>query len=528
MRVALFAILAPAAVAFNFGGFSLPSLPAGLPTALPSLPALPDGFNLQSLLPSAIVELPSAFYESALPAFPTAIPDISLPAFPTLGGGYGIQSRLPYISVPPLPSFDLSTELPSLPAIPSELAGAVASRLLDINNELASAGFSQLPTNPVGAIASLRGAIASIREQLGDGRDGLQKIADSYMNSTSRNFTVPASEAELREILEGRGGFNMERADAILDDLGSKTGQDVHGSVRMIAALVLQNSTQPQIFTRVTQEFTMHAVRVREGAEQAFNFTASQGLSQIHLPALDLQNKTLSVIQYASNPYQFLSGQRINSQVVSIMIADLAGNETQVRDLQNTINFTLPLNVSDSGVRDPTLSGASGSYDAEYNALADVACVYWDSATSAWQTDGCTLIELLPAEARCACTHLTDFAIATVVAVVAVVASPTPFVVAVASPSVAPLAATLTASVSSWMTPAVTSPRQPIVQLDADTSSSGKTPLGTIVGASIGGIVAVGAIALIAANWFHYRHKRAAKRAVKSITNVSPIKNNWV
>lgn len=515
MRIALSAIFASAAAAFNFGGFSLPplpSLPAGFPTAFPTIPAfptaLPTGLNLQSLIPSAIVELPSAFYESALPNFPTKIPDISMPAFPTLSGGYAIQSRLPYISVPPLPSFDFSTELPSIPAIPSELVGAVQSRIVDINNALESAGFSRLPTNPVGAVSSLRGAVASLREQLGDGRDGLQKLVDSYMNTTSRNFTVPASEAELREILEGRGGFNMSRADAILDNLGSKTGQDVRGTVRMIAALVLQNSTQPQMFTRATQEFTMHAVRLREGAEQIFNFTASQGLSQIRLPALDLQNKTLSVIQYASNPYQLLSGQRLNSQVVSIMIADLAGNETQIRNLVDTIKFTLPLNVSSE--------------------LVEAACVYWDDASAAWQTDGCSLIELLPAEARCACNHLTDFAIAAV----ATSRSPTPAQVAAASPSIAPLAASLTASTSS--SAGLSATGRPAIILavrgaENSASSNNATPISTIVGASVGGVVAVGAIALIAANWIHYRRKKAAKKAMRPVSKLSPIKaSGWV
>lgn len=505
LRTATTLICLTAAQAFSFGGFSLPplpSLPAGFPTALPTIPAiptaLPTGLNLQSLIPSAIVELPSAFYESALPDFPTAFPDIPA-VFPTLSGGYTIQSRLPYITVPPMPSFDFSTEIPSIPAIPSKLNEAIASRLIDVNNALESAGFSRLPTNPVGAVASLRGALASIQGQLGDGRDGLQKIVDSYMNTTNRNFTVPASEAELRGILEGRGGFNLSRADAILDDLGSKTGQDVRGSVRMIAALILQNSTQPQIFTRATQEFTMHAVKLREGVEQVFNF----GTTQMQMPALDLQNKTLSVIQYASNPYQFISGQRLNSQVVSIMIADLAGNETQIRGLADTINFTLPLNVS----------------AAEYKELlgSAAACVYWDDATAAWQTDGCVLIELLPAEARCACNHLTDFAVA------AVTPSPSVPIVIAASPSIAPLAASLTATGSAWQTQTATG-RPALLVANANAApEKTSTSLTTIIGASVGTVVAVGAAALIAANWIHYRRKQVAKHVMKPIRTFSPI-----
>jgi hypothetical protein len=272
----------------------------------------------------------------------------------------------------------------------------------------------------------------------------------------------------------------------------------------MIATLVLQNTSQ--MFTRVTQEFTMHAVRLREGVEQVFNF----GTTQMQMPALDLQNKTLSVIQYASNPYQFISGQRLNSQVVSIMIADLAGNETQISDLQNTINFTLPLNVS----------------AAEYNELlgsSAAACVYWDDATAAWQTDGCALIELLPAEARCACNHLTDFAVA------AVNPSPSAAAVIAASPSIAPLAASLTATGSAWQTQTATSrPALLIANTNPVTETSG-TPVSTIIGASVGSVVAVGAAALIAINWIYYRRRQTSKIYSKPITTLSPVKQNgWV
>ncbi len=532
LQAILTACLAGGAAAFSFGGFNIPipSIPGGiLPTALPSLPPIPsilptgltvpsdfaDFIDIVSVppIPSAIVDLPTDFLKSVLPD--TSIPDFSVPAIPTID-----RSRIPMISLPPVPSIDISSAFPSIPAftkIPSDVAGAIASRLIDINKGLESAGFSRLPSlpaDPVGALASLRGAVASLRDQLDDGRDGLQKLADSYLNTTQRNFTVPASEAELKGILENRGGFDLSRADAILDDLGSKTGQDIRGSIRMISALVFQNFSSADgaanIFSRVTQEFTYNGARIREGAEQAFNFSGAF----IRLPPLpDFQNKTLSVIQYASNPYQFISGQRLNSQVVSIMIADLAGNETQIRDLSDAIRFTLPLNVSEAEYIELLGSGRA-------------ACVYWEDATAAWQTDGCSLIDLLPTEAHCACTHLTDFA---VTAVTSPVASQV-FAVQMPSPTMAPLAASLTASAAES---AVASGRPGIilaVGAATETTSTG-VPTTTIVGAALGGFLAIGAIALIAANIVHYRRKEQAKLALKSIRTVSPIASKpagWV
>jgi hypothetical protein len=515
MQALLIAISVSAATAFNFGGFNipLPSLPTGF---LPSLPPLP----------SAIVDLPASFFDEIRPQI-TTIPDFSIP--PITESLFPIGSRLSIPSLPPLPSGDLlPASLPAFPSFkpfPSDVADAISSRLGEINGALASAGFSRLPTvpaDPLAAAASLRGALASLRSDLEDGRDGLDSLINSYMNVTQRNFTIPASEEELKGILENRGGFDMGRADAILEDLGSKTGQDIRGSIRMISALIFKNESSlmgdaEQTFSRVTQEFTYHASRIREGAEQVFNFSQTQ----IQLPqmlSLNLENKTLSVIQYASNPYQFLSGQQVNSQVVSIMIADLAGNETQVRDLVDAIRFTLPLNVT----------------EAEYNELlgsGKAACVYWDDASSAWQTDGCSLIELLPEAARCACTHLTDFAVA------AVAASATVMPVAMPpSPSMAILEASLTASATTATTAAtaaISATGRPAVILavrSSEAASSG-VPATTIVGAALGSFVAIGGIALIVANIIHHNRKEKAKMALKSIRTVSPISSKptgWV
>jgi hypothetical protein len=298
------------------------------------------------------------------------------------------------------------------------------------------------------------------------------------MNVTQRNFSLPESEAELRDIIERRADFNLSRAEAILDGLGG--GNEIHGAIRLVSALVLQNTTQ--IFSRATQEFTYSAARLREGAEQAYNFSQTQ----IRLPAgaFDLQNKTLSVIQYASNPYQAVSGQKLNSQVVAIIIADLAGNETAIRDLEQTINFTIPL--------------------ANYSSEVRAACVYWDTATSAWQTDGCALTALAPTEATCACNHLTDFAIAPI----GLVATPSPFI--------APLAQSLTASPSAFRSSAAetqspSSRPALIVAAAAPPPETSRTPVTTIIGASLGSITAVVAVAIIIANVMHYKAKRQAK-----------------
>jgi hypothetical protein len=281
----------------------------------------------------------------------------------------------------------------------------------------------------------------------------------------------------------------------------------------MISALVFQYaSDRDDIISRATKEFTFHASRIREGVEQAYNFTQTQ----IQLPALsvlNLQNKTLNVIQYASNPYQFLSGQKINSQVVSIMISDLAGNETQIRDLADAIRFSLPLNVTDT----------------EYNELLSsgkAACVYWDEAATQWQTDGCSLIDLLPTEARCACNHLTAFAVAPfAVAPVAVAsAAPSPvYAIQLPSPSTAPLAASLTASADVSRRPGII-----FAVVSPSSAASSGVPTTTIVGAALGSFLAVGAIALIVANVVHYNRKERAKMAVKSIRTVSPVAQKQV
>ena len=459
--------------AFNFGdlfGISLPPIPIPsglLPTAFPTIPELPSGLTL----PTGI---------------PTAFPNLELPSIPAL------TSRLPIISVPPLPSFDIpQTELPSF-AIPSEFSDLFRSIQPAINDVLKSLGVSPLPTLDRGAFASLRGAIPSFGDILKDGRDGLQEFIESYRGLQNRSLMIPSSESELRDMIRNKTTFNMDRLDSFVDSLGSKTGYDVAPSIRMIVGLALQNTSD--VFTRATKEFELHASRLRDGVQQVLNFNRSR----IELPVLpDLQNKSLSFIQFASNPYSAIAGgNRINSSVVSIMISDLlSGNETLVSGLTNAINFTIP-------------GDFSGFVPAE------TACVYWNENLAAWTTDGCALSALAASIATCSCTHLTDFAVAAQTPVASAPVQSVGMVAASPAPSaMPPLPALQTTTPNIFMLP-VGGTSLP------SSNNAGGAIVGGVVGGIAGAVLVFGALGY--AMYSAERRKRNRRLTVKAVQEKNP------
>jgi hypothetical protein len=272
---------------------------------------------------------------------------------------------------------------------------------------------------------------------------------------------------ELRDLLANKTRFDLNAADAFVDRLGSATGQDVHGGLRLVASLVLTNESFGHVYERVTDSFRMATTRLRDEAA-AYNF--SNGLAVI-MPALGLPaNQTLSIVQYARNPYEGLSVAPINSSVISIMVADMVtGNETKVSDLDTLLNFTLP--VAGQG---------------------ETTCVYWNGTE--WSGDGCRLLALTDAAATCGCNHLTDFAL-----IVEPVASPTP-----------------SQSHPTWQPS--TGPH--FILAAGTPTQAAETNIALIVGLAVGGTFAVTlAAALIIAN---IKHSRSRK-----VKHLSQVHERW-
>jgi hypothetical protein len=448
MRPAILLTVIAAANAFSFGGFNLPSIPAISIPAIPSIPQLPSfpefpsiPADIASLIPDKI---PSFAFNRTIPAFPS-IPEIpSIPALPSPLDGF---------VKPPngLPSIDFDSYRSMLPDYRSLVPTAVP----EVNDILKSLGVSPLPTL---RIPSRMPAIPTL--------DDFGLRDNDLLDFWRRNHTlkVPESEQELRDFLGNHTKFDFGRADAVLDKLGQDTGYDIHGSVRMISGLVLNNQSFDQVYKRVTTEFTVYTQRIREGVQNTFNFSVSQlklppSLSSLSLLTNDRNNLTLSVVKYARNPYAAVSGQRLNSSVVSIMVGDMLGNETRINGLTELINFTLPLDgAADGG-----------------------ACVYWNETATTWSTDGCQLLELIADEATCGCNHLTDFA----------------FIASEPSPSASAMATYLRPQPGQVLAaPAATKP-----------TPNGTSPL--VIGLASGGAV-LGSVLLVAAymNWRHSRRQR--------------------
>lgn len=414
-----FALLPTLAAAFGFGDFKLPSIPipSDFQRYLSEIPSIPADF---------ITELPTINLDNLASLIP------EMPSIPNF-------NRSSAIPIPSLPEFPSLPPLPSMRELPSQLSDFINSAVPAINDALKSLGVSPLPTIRV---PSSFPEMPSLNPE--DLKQGYEDAA-AYWRA-NHTLKVPESEAELKDLIRDRSSFNMTRAEQLLDRLGEQSGYDVHGSVRMIAALILTNQSADSVYERTTREFTMAATRMREIGEQTFRIA---GLD-ISLPAaLAGANQTLSVIQHTGNPYAALSSQPINGSVISIMIGDLLGNETNVRDLASLINFTVP------GVGD--------------------ACVFWNETEVAWSGEGCRVLGQTEAATLCGCNHLTDFTVI----------------------SIAPQVATVQSASSHPMQPLIVS------------QSTSSRPSDLVLGLAVGGAL-VGAV-LIAALVMNIRHAKENK-----------------
>lgn len=430
MRAVILLSVAAAAHAFNFGGFTLPSIPI-----LPTIPPIPS------------IEFPSIPELPSIPAdFASLIPE-KIPSF-----AFNRSSEFPSIpEIPSLPSLidfidPSSIDFDSYRTAIPDYKSLVPTAVPDPNEILKSLGVSALPTLRV---PSRLPPIPSIDDF------GLREndLLDWRRNHTLK---VPESEQELREFIGNHTKFDFNRADALVDRLSEEVGADIRPSIRMIAGLVLNNQSFDQVYKRATTEFTVYTQRFRDGAKNIFNFTESK----VSVPSmLGGANLTLSVVKYAQNPYSALSDQRLNSSVISIMVGDLAGNETRVRDLSELLNFTLPVDAEDG------------------------ACVFWNETVSAWSTDGCQLLKVVDGIATCGCNHLTDFA----------------FIASSAAPS---LSSSPNPTQTTYILIAAAPPPTP--------TPNGTSPL--VIGlASAGSVLAAVLIAAAYMNWRHVRQRRLMK-----------------
>ncbi len=470
------------ASAFNFGGFQIPiSLPP-LPTALPSirLPEMPSELSKYiTQIPSLDIPIPSIRLPempSELSKYITQIPSLDIPIpIPSIPSDIGALVN------PTIPAFNITSRIP-IPSIPDDLMHIQITQMPPLESLFNKFSFPAISLPPIPT------DFENIRKSLGitpfptiripsqltlptpppfnpdDIRDALGRIGRD-----NRTLKVPESEAELRDLIGRQTRFDLKQADDFVDRLGAATGYDVHASIRMISGLVLTNESFSSVYERSTAAFRLAAARL-EGDARSFNLS---GL-QVILPALGLPaNQTISVMQWARNPYEALSSQPLNSSVVSIMIADaVTGNETRIAGLRDLLNFTLPLSRMLPG------------------SMSDIAsCVYWNGTE--WSGEGCRALRATDFEVTCGCTHLTDFA---------VILTPPQSLVAVPSPSVQPIYESLLPSSGPHL----------LIVVPSAAAEQSKSSL--IIGLSVGGCLLIGAaIGLTALN---IKHKRAKEKVI--------------
>lgn len=467
-------------------------LPAALPSdqngpwmALLNGSALPHG-----LVPSEYEEIFNNIVHGS--AVPEAIKGYEGSAQNLLAGSAFPTRRMPTIPViPGMPSIDVGPYQDMLGQLfdsVKDLFSGVDAVPADLLKQLAAEGFAVPSIDPQGLLSNRNDYLSKIREQF-------QKLAEKLREKGILN-QISTLRNDLHDVLGGRKQFNISDADGYLNKLSGLVGigglnstfqgvlqnismGDVHDSMRRIGALVSQNGEK---FQKMTGDFQFGAQRLIDGAENIVYFNRTT----VGLPSLPLLNQTLTIVEWASNPYEGLTGRKLNSSVISVMLADAAsGNETLVRGLEQLINITLRL-----------LGGGGGDGSVP-------TCVYWNTSVADWLGDGCSVQQVLNDSVVCGCNHMTDFAVVFIGTVAPEASAPVTVVSSTSGPrpSYSPMGGGVLAVGSGAV---------------AEPAKDMKPLIGGIVGGLTGSLL----LSIVAANLWD-RHKKA-RRARKVIAAVAP------
>lgn len=221
----------------------------------------------------------------------------------------------------------------------------------------------------------------------------------SIIKETMRTSLQQAKE-EMHDMFtkERQSPFNKTEAESYIDTIRTtydKFGilatdkkdimEDMKDSLRMISSLAIDKD-EYSYFETYNTNFTLHATFIEGHIKRTFTTKSAR----IELPPFEIKNQTLSVVEWTNNPYETLSNKTLLSNVITIMLSDYeSSNETRIHNLEEYINFTIPLISNEKNVE----------------------CIYWDVYVNDWKKDGCIVKDVLQNNVICSCNHLTDFSV---------------------------------------------------------------------------------------------------------------------
>ena len=303
---------------------------------------------------------------------------------------------------------------------------------------------SNSPLNTLSIIQSISASISlSISQTL--------STSPTYSSSISPSQFIRLSNDQIGaklidSFIGNKTSLSLNETTAIFNSISNLPAAQITNLLRTAGVLTLVGN--PDVpFEIATDTFSFLAQVI---PPKPLNITTSN--LKLSIPNLNISGSAVSIITWNENPFQV--GQKLDTNVLSVSVSKLTGQEVGIHNLTEPLQFKYKLNLdpTDSRINIATYKincfdnlnykiTATGPsfvnleknnskynipcYDKNYTigcALNDTLitfncpkpvlqakCMYWNNTLGIWDDQGCSVVSVTNSELICNCSHLTDF-----------------------------------------------------------------------------------------------------------------------
>jgi hypothetical protein len=276
-------------------------------------------------------------------------------------------------------------------------------------------------------------------------------VSPTYSSSISPSQFIKLSNNEIgarlvNSFIGNKTSLSLNETKKIFHSVKHLPADQIKNLLRTAGVLTLGGN--PDVpFQVTTDTFSFHAQII---PPNPINVSTSN--LKLNIPNLNISGSAVSIITWNENPFQV--GQKLDTNVLSVSVSKLTGQEVSINNLTEPLQFKYKLNLDPTDSRIDiatykincfdnlnykiTASGPSfinlaknnsnyiiPCYDKNYSigcALNDTLitfncpkpelkakCMYWNTSLEMWDDQGCSVVSVSSSELICNCSHLTDF-----------------------------------------------------------------------------------------------------------------------
>jgi hypothetical protein len=276
-------------------------------------------------------------------------------------------------------------------------------------------------------------------------------VSPTYSSSISPSQFIKLSNNEIgarlvNSFIGNKTSLSLNETKKIFHSIKHLPAGQITHLLRTAGVLTLVGN--PDVpFQVTTDTFSFHAQII---PPKPINVSTSN--LKLNIPNLNISGSAVSIITWNENPFQV--GQKLDTNVLSVSVSKLTGQEVSINNLTEPLQFKYKLNLDPTDSRIDiatykincfdnlnykiTASGPSfinlaknnsnyiiPCYDKNYSigcALNDTLitfncpkpeliakCMYWNTSLEMWDDQGCSVVSVSSSELICNCSHLTDF-----------------------------------------------------------------------------------------------------------------------